>query len=356
MIELGIGQGPDAPRVEKRNYSAIGIAAAEAWAASGAVGAALGAVEVAAGLYGRAFASATVEPAGPRTAALTPAVLADLARRLVTAGESVHLVDVGGGRVTVTAATWATVTGGPRRPWSYTVTVTGPSTTETRTVSGDQIAHCMWAADAVSPWRGRSPLSLAGESGRLARAVESALADETAGPRGTLIAIPADAGDDQAADPGDDQAADPLAPLKREIATLGGKVGLVETTSAGWSEGRAAAPSGDWEPKRIGADPPAGLVAVRQAVESTVLACCGIPPDLARGGRTRESYRQFISSSVGPLARMVETELGQALDVNVRLRFDALGSADVAGRSRAFASLTGGGMDSDEARRLVGFD
>ena len=355
MIELGIAGGLLSPRVERRNYTSMLTAAAETEATAGLLGAAVGAVEVAARLYAAAFASAEVEPANARTAALTPALLGDVARRLVAQGEAVLLVEVDGGAVRLLPAVWWTVTGGPRRPWRYQVTTSGPSTTETVGVSGEGVAHCAWAWDARQPWRGRSPLALAGESGRLARALERALADEAAGPVGHLIAMPLDATDEDTNGDGD---ADPLAPLKREIAGLRGRVGLVETLAAGYGEGRAAAPAQDWQARRIGANPPDSLPVLREAVESTVLACCGIPPDLVRGGPGgREAYRRWTHAAVAPLARCVSDELGRALDVpGLRLRFDALGAADVAGRSRAFASLTGGGMDAGEARRVAGLD
>ena len=85
MLELGIAQL--AP-VERRNYTEFRINAAVSEAAGAAVrGAAFGAVEVAAGMYARAFAAAEVDPPGARTAALTPLLLASMARRLVTGGE-----------------------------------------------------------------------------------------------------------------------------------------------------------------------------------------------------------------------------------------------------------------------------
>ena len=240
------------------------------------------------------------------------------------------------------------------------MTLTGPSTTQTREVSGEQIAHCMWAADPVSPWRGRGPLALAGESGRLAKALERALADETSGPVGSLIPMPADAGEGDTTTGDGGEGDDPLAPLKREIAGLRGRVGLVESVAAGWGEGRAASPAQDWAVRRLGAAPPDSLPVLREAVEATVLACAGVPPDLARpGGRTRESYRQWAASSVEPLARMVAEELGRALDVpRLRLRFDRLEAADVGGRARAYRGLVGRDavMPDADARRLVGFD
>ena len=61
---------------------------------------ALGAVEAAAGLWSRAFASATVAPATPATLVLTPSVLAAIGRGLAGRGEAVFALDVNGAEVT----------------------------------------------------------------------------------------------------------------------------------------------------------------------------------------------------------------------------------------------------------------
>ena len=58
---------------------------------------ALGAVEAAAGLWSRAFASATVEPQTTTTSSLTPSVLAAIGRGLAVRGEAVFALDVDGG-------------------------------------------------------------------------------------------------------------------------------------------------------------------------------------------------------------------------------------------------------------------
>ena len=351
MIELGISTGP--PRVERHSYTSATTAAVEQWAESGLHGAALGAVEIAAGMLARAFAVATVTPSGARTAGLTPAVLGTIGRRLIAAGESVHLIDVEQGRVELTECSSWSVTGG--RQWRYQVSVPGPSETVTQWVSVDRVVHVRYGTLAGQPWIGISPLALAGESGRLARLLERALADEAGGPVGSLIALPVDAGD-ESDDPEDP--ADPFAKLKAQIAKLRGRVGLVETTAAGYGEGRAAAPAEDWKPRRIGAHPPDSLPTLREAVETTVLAACGCPVDLVRaGGADREAYRRFLHMTVQPLAALVETELRDKLDVPaLALDFGRLAAADIHGRARAWRSLVGQEtkMPDADARRIVG--
>ena len=171
---------------------------------------------------------------------------------------------------------------------------------------------------------------------------------------GHVIPVPSDP-----SEPDDDTDADPFGPLKREIAALRGRVGLVETTAAGYGEGRAAAPSQDWQPRRIGANPPDALPTLREQVEATILSVCGVPPDLARpGGRTREAYRQFLHSSVEPLGALVAAELSAKLGAPVSLSFRKLEAGDITGKARAWRSLTGreGGMTDMDARSIIGLD
>ena len=67
----------------------------------------LGVVEACAGLWGRSFASATVTPVNLATAALTPAVLESIGRRLLVFGEAVFEIMVEDGTVMlVEASSW----------------------------------------------------------------------------------------------------------------------------------------------------------------------------------------------------------------------------------------------------------
>ena len=111
VIELGIAHAP----VERRAYTEFRVSAAVAEAAGAAVrGAAFGAVEIAAGMFARAFAAAEVEPAGARTSCLTPLLLASMARRLLTAGEALAVIEVDpAGAVELREAVSWDVRGGP---------------------------------------------------------------------------------------------------------------------------------------------------------------------------------------------------------------------------------------------------
>ena len=304
------------------------------------------ALETAAGAYGRAFASAKVSPSGPRTGWLTPHLLNVLARNIIVRGEWVARLRVEAGQVAADVpATWH-VTGGHRRStWTYQVTSHGPSSTHTEYVPEPGIVHVQYAHDLHRPWLGLGPLHVAVAEGKLHAATVEALADEAAGPRGSLLPIPTDGEDEN------------LDEFKATIGTLRGKMAVVETTAAGWSEGRMAAPREDYGQKRIGANPPDSLRNLRTDSARAILAATGVPVELvalADGTGQREAYRRFLFGSVLPLARIVERELAAKLETEVRLDFSELMASDLAGRARAFQSMVGGGMELERAAALAG--
>ena len=99
---------------------------------------ALGAVEAAAGLWSRAFASATVEPLTPTTRALTPSVLAAIGRGLAVRGEAVFELDVeGGGVELIQAASWKVLGGIRPESWLYVVDLPVPGGMVKRTLPAD---------------------------------------------------------------------------------------------------------------------------------------------------------------------------------------------------------------------------
>ena len=119
------------------------------------------------------------------------------------------------------------------------------------------------------------------------------LADEAQGPLAQLLAIPQDGGDDDGNDP--------LARLKADIRTARGKALLVETSSAGWGEGRTAAPQRDWQASRLGPNPPASMPDIAQQAFERVLSACGTPPSLftdADGTSQREALRRWHLGTV----------------------------------------------------------
>ena len=314
---------------------------------------AIAAAEIAAGLWGRAMASATVEPRTPATAALAPAVLELMGRELVRKGEALFEIAVMGGEARLIPVSWWDVYGSYQpETWEYQITLAGPDQTSTRRVGAERVVHVRYATTPTEPWRGVSPLAHSRVTSDLAAMLETRLSQEASASVGAFVPVPQDGG---AGSEGD-----PLAVLKGDIAAAKGRAVLVETTSGGWAEGRQAAPQRDWESKRFGANPPAVLDSLRSNSARHVLAACGVPIELvepAEGSGAREAFRRFLHATISPAAALVQEELREKLDTpELVLGFDSLFAADVQGRARAWRSLAGNeaSLDPQTAARLVG--
>ncbi len=311
------------------------------------------AVESAAGLLGRAFASAEVSsPNNEITRAITPEILNLIGRTLLRDGESVWAIDVVDGRLSLLPAGSWTVNGYSTDPmeWWYRLDMFSPSGSTTRYLPGASILHFKYSVDASRPWVGLSPLQWASTSARLNAEAERSLADEAGGPIAQMLSIPVDGGDG-----GDD---DTLAMLKKDIAAARGGALLVETTSSGWGDGQSAAPHRDWHARRLGPDPAGGLNTARRESMAGILAACGVPPDLmdpdSSGTAQREAYRRWFASTAQPIARIVEHELSVKLETPVSLDMTSLYAHDLVGRAAAFQRLTAGGVSINEALTTSG--
>ena len=308
------------------------------------------AVEAAAGALSRAFAGATVEGPPHVLEAVTPVFLAQAGRDLIRSGDSMHVIDVDrDGRVTLLpCSSWHFEGDAHPRTWTVRATFYGPSSSTTRHLPFPGVVFVRWGSTPGQPYVGTGPLSWAHTTARLQSETERSLADEAGGPLAQLLAIPQDGGDESEEDP--------LAKLKVDVRTARGRALLVETVASGWGEGRASAPQRDWQASRLGPNPPESLATIRQDAFAAVLAATGTPPSLfvdADGTAQREAVRRWHLGTVLPLARILEAELSDKLEAEVRLRFDAY-PLDLAGRAQAFQKLVAGGVDVSEALATSG--
>ena len=362
MIELGIGQPPRRPEIRTDAASlainlltaAVGTSAAQTWAA--------GAVEVAAGLWARSLSTATVPdgvPVGPRW-------LAETGRALARTGQAVYLVDVAlRGNLRLLRATITDVWGDGPDPadWWYRLTVTGPRTTRTVTAPAAQVFHCRYATEAHSPARGVSPLQYAALTGTLTASLEQSLGFEAGGAVANLITLPAGFnGQPPTDDDGPQDNPLPSDNLAEVIRTAKGRTLLPETTADNWNgDPNARPPRRDFEPQRLGADPPQALIQLRRHVEDSVLGCFGIPAPLGPGGLTdgtaaREGARRLWTLTVQPLAAVIAEELSRVLERPVSLDYGRpAGMADLAARARAVGALAKAGVSTDDAMLLTGW-
>ena len=311
---------------------------------------AIAALEAACALYSRAFAAATLTPADAG-AALTPAVRSLMARNLIRRGEDFHRVYVRGGRVVLEPCGFAYAHGSGPDPmsWTYNVTLYGPTDSRHEWVPGASMLHVRYSVDPARPWFGQGPLHWAHRTGTLAGMLETRLGEEAGGPVGHVLPVPADGGD------GGDE--DPLASFKADLAGAKGRTILAETTTAGWGEGRQAAPQTDYRPQRFGAAVPDSSVTLRSQAAESVLSACGVPVSLvtdADGTSQREAWRRFVMGSVEPLLALVGEEVAAKLDMRVSFDLSRLWAHDLAGRAASFKAMVTAGMALDRAAALSG--
>ena len=229
-------------------------------------------LEFCAGTWARAFASAEIKPAFPQ---ITPAMLACIGRELVRSGEVLFSIAVRSGQISLSPVGSWDVRGGPDpASWFYRVDTFGPSSSRSVLMSGASVLHFRYGIDPARPWQGISPLGYAYLTGKLAGGLELRLSQEAQARVGYLLPIPSDGGD------GSDD--DPHKQLKADLAALAGNLSLVETTAAGFGEGKAAAPHDGLEAatdRSITAGF-SGLAALRFCGHA-VMAACGVPASLA---------------------------------------------------------------------------
>ena len=363
MIALNLTPPPREHRAADtaRTYTSDRLAAISASYASGpaAIATATAAVEIAAGVWGRALSLATVDPQTPRTRGITPAMLELTGRALARRGQVVFDLEVGaGGDLVLLPCASACVLIGTADPrtWIYSLMVYGPSSTVTRYKSRGGCVHLQAGTQPDRPWQGRAPWQSAQLTGALLAGVERQLSGEAESASGYVLAVP-DVGDKgQAADAdGED---DPLSTLRRDLAAAKGRTLLAPSMTAGFGGGPGVAPmqAQEYKPKRFGIDPPESLTELRRDVERSVLSCYGILPSLfyerVAGTALREAGRQTHANSAVPIAELVAAQLSEALDEAITLTLPR--PTDMATLARAVGSLVTAGVEVGEARAIVG--
>lgn len=344
MTELGIARGP-APEVRSYTELIVDALVSAASGSSASTGAATSALEAAAGLWGRALASAIVKP-DELAAVITPEVLHLLGRQLCIRGEQVLLVSADQGRLMLSPVGYVSISVGNYNPrsWRYTCNLPGPGMDTTITVPREAVAHVRYAVDPLRPWSGRSPLQVASDGGKLAGLLEQGLRYELNSAYGYILPLP------EGRSLSDTE--------KTTLSSLKGKLAFPKSLAGGLGD-KAARPDQDYVTARVGPRIPNAHVELWEGARGAVAAACGIAPSLVLGGDStaaREGYRRFVHSTMRPVARLVEAELSAALEQPVSLTFDDLHATDVSGKARAYHMLRGAGMDDADARRGAGLE
>lgn len=306
----------------------------EATGRTGADPAATAALEGAAGLLGRVLATARVSGPPDVQRALSGEILGLVGRELIRRGSALLMIDMGRDGVMLSpAATWDVSGDFEPATWRFRVDRIGPTNTDSRVVGYDRVCLFRWAVDPWRPWAGVSPLGAASLTAKVLAETEGALGDESSGPRGGLLPVP----------PFDPESGgvDQTAALRKVIRELNGSVAVTEAGT--WGGDQVDRPRGDYEVRRLGADPPAGLVDLRASSAAAVLSACGLPPALADprsdGTLARESLRRWYATTVVPVAAMIAEQVSMKLEAEISLSFDDAAFADVVGRSTIVMKL-----------------
>ena len=317
------------------------VAGGQGYAASAAATAAL---EVAAGLWARAFQGASVTPMNMRTAPLTAAIRGHVGRWLLRRGEAVLLIEWAPSGLSVRpAASWDISGGASEASWTYRLDLFGAPRNETRRAPAAGVLHPRYAFDPGTPWIGQSPLSWAARTGGILGRIEQMIAAEAAGRSGYLYAA--------------QHVHQPDA--YRNAQTDAGRLFAQFDGGTFAAPGYMAGADNDLKtPVRIGLNPPSEVRLLRAEVTDAVLAACGVPPSLARVGEAtgiREAWRLFLAGTIEPVGAAVAEHFAERLDEPaLRIDFRPLLGLDV--RARTFSSLaaSGEGLPSAQAAEIAG--
>ena len=352
VTALGISHGPEAPAVEHRgsgDYTEEVLASFFGAATGQVLAATTAGIQAAAGIVGRALASATIDGDG---GAVDPYLLEGIGTDLVRSGRFLGRLTVGAdGRARILrAGAVASVVYGDADPesWRYSLQMPGPSSARTVWAEAAEVVNVRINSDSYRPWEGIAPLSWAAASGELYARLSESLRDEASVAVVRLIPLA--------------QGANVITENLRAALTgkLPGRVAFPETQAGGAGAGRSSAPLRDWAATRLGFDAEAPAGTLYAHLFSEVAEVCGVPAALVNpasaGPAAREAWRRLTVGTLEPISRLLESELTRVLERTITVKLRRLGGVDAAGRARALHVLTQAGFEKDEAADLLGWD
>ena len=351
---LGISHGPTLTPLETRggasDYTSQLLSASYAQATGRIHAASVAGVQAAAGIIGRALASATIEGDG---GAVDSQLLENIGTDLTRSGRFLGRLIIGrrGQLRILRASATVSIIFGESDPntWVYWLQESGPSETHSQRAVASEVINIRINSDSYRPWEGISPLNRAVASGQLAARLSHSLGDEAAVVVSRILTVAQGTGEAI------------TNKLSQAISgELPGRIALPETQMAGGGAGRSSAPARDFRPERTGFDAPVSAPTLYAHMFSEVAELCGVPGALVNpssaGPSQRESWRRLTVGTIEPYARLIEDELSRVLERPVVIKLRRLGGVDSAGRARALHVLTTAGFDKDEAAELLGWD
>ncbi len=283
------------------------------------------AVGVATGYWSRAFAAALVEP--EPLAEVIPALVV----RLALEGEAALVRD--GSRLAL--ATISSVKGrSAPETWVYQLTLPGPSETPSIVRSRAEVAHIRLGPR--EHWRGEAPWATVPYAANTVARFERLLQEVDGLPHrsGVGISFRALLNDQQ------------LEGIHRLLSKAAEDTTRPLIMPGGATFTNLASGGATGSPAHF---PMAGAI----------FAAYGIPPvlfsDNASDAALREAKREFVSSTIVPIAAQIVREV-KRLDPSASIDLSPLRMPDWQQLSRAYKSFRDAGMSDEEARRLLGLE
>ena len=277
-------------------------------------------------------------------AMITPAFLADLARRLFTSGNAVYEIVINEGISLVPASDFEVAGSVGRWVYELETPIPGQSRVARRRVAEDGVVHVRINPSPSEPWRGRAPWQLAKVSASTLSYIERSLESDSMPRSAILLPQP------------DGSAPNTIAQLKAALQRGMGHFNLIETTAQGFGQGNTAAPRKDWVQERIGAMVPEHNIELRTESAKAILTAYGVSPAMFQGdgNAQRESRRAMFLDSILPVSAIIAGELSEKLETPVTIGHNESEYADSQRLGRYLKSLIDAGYSLPDAANIVG--
>lgn len=307
---------------ERRNYTEMMVDARYA-AITGARGVAelTATVQTCTALWESGFSIADVTG----TAAMTPAMLALMARQLALRGEAVFYI----ADKLLPVSDWAVSTQ-DGIPTAYRLTLPDVGGARSVTALAAEVLHFRIGCSVREPWRGSPPLHRASLTAGLLATLETALTEtfENAPLGSQVVPMPEDP-------------AISNEKLARSFRGQRGRVLLRESTAVTAAGGPA--PATDWRPSDLTPDlSRSGAAEALTASRSAIMTAFGVLPVLvdhqAAGPSIREAQRHLAQWMLQPIAEQIAAEASEKFGNTITLDvMRATQAYDAGGRARALA-------------------
>ena len=276
---------------------------------------------------------------------VTPAFLADLARRLWTSGNAVYRIHVDDDDMSLVPASSFDVAGSVGR-WVYQLDtpIPGQSRLHRQIVPADGVIHVRINPSSSEPWRGRAPWQLAKVSASTLAYIERSLESDSMVRSAILLPQP------------DGSNPNTIAQLKAALQRGMGAFNLIETTAQGFGQGNTAAPRKDWVQERIGAMVPENNIELRTESAKAILEAFGVAPAMFEGdgNAQREARRLMFLDTILPTSAIIADELSAKLETTVEISHNESEYADSQRLGRYLKSLIDAGYPLPDAANIVG--